>query len=91
MASVARQTSSSYSNIDATGEPEDRSGVKNSLVRRLFGQCVSVDQSVWFKIQVPKEYILSPTKMTANCAAKAFYSNDTQMALYKGSCDVLLN
>ena len=82
-----RQTSGSYSNIDATGEPELAAALEGSWFDSdSLGNAVSVDQSVWFKMQGDGgTYQI----VTTNCAGAAFYSNDTQMALYKGSCDDL--
>ena len=47
---------------------------------------VSVDQSFWFQMTGDGgTYQI----VTTNCPGAAFYSNDTQMALYRGSCDSL--
>ena len=80
-------TSDTYTNIDATGEPD----LAWAMHCKVFGltktplECGSVDQSVWFTMQGDGGTYL----VTTNCAGAAFYSNDAQMALYKGSCDAL--
>ena len=83
----AQQTSDTYSNMDATGEPELADALEGYWFDAdSLGNAVSVDQSVWFKMQGDGgTYQI----VTTNCAGAAFYSNDTQMALYKGSCDSL--
>ena len=82
-----QQTSDTYTNIDATGEPELAADLEGFWFDTdTMGNDVSVDQSVWFKLQGDGgTYQI----VTENCAGAAFYSNDTQMALYKGSCDSL--
>ena len=48
----ARQTSGSYSNIDATGEPELAAALEGSWFDSAGWRAMpSVDQSVWFKMQ----------------------------------------
>ena len=82
-----QQTSDTYTNIDATGEPELADALQGFWFDQdSAGNDVSVDQSVWFTMQGDGgTYQI----VTTNCAGAAFYSNDTQMALYKGSCDAL--
>ena len=82
-----QQTSDTYSNLNATGEPELSEGLEGFWFDSdSSGNDVSVDQSVWFKMQGDGgTYQI----MTTNCAGAAFYSNDTQIALYRGSCDSL--
>ncbi|MDA9019281.1 T9SS type A sorting domain-containing protein [Flavobacteriales bacterium] len=77
-----------YSNVDATGEPE----LAADLVDLWFdGEAVgaepSIDQSVWFRFTGDGGVY---QMITGNwCAGAAMYANDTQMALYSGSCDDL--
>lgn len=81
------QTTESFSNLDATGEPDlavalsDIWGDDDSLETGA-----SVDQSVWFHFTGDGHtYQLR----TSACPGAAMYSNDTQMALYSGNCDSL--
>ena len=76
----ALQQTDSYSNLEATGEEE----LEDALPAD-WGDG-SVDQSVWFHFTGDGN---TYQFRTLNCAGAAFYSNDTQMALYKGSCDAL--
>lgn len=77
-----------YSNVDATGEPE----LAADLVDLWFdaeavGAEPSIDQSVWFRFTGDGGVY---QMITGNwCAGAAMYANDTQMALYSGSCDDL--
>ena len=82
-----QQSSDTYSNIDATGEPELADALDGFWFDEdTLGNMVSVDQSVWFQMTGDGgTYQI----MTTNCPGAAFYSNDTQMALYRGSCDSL--
>jgi hypothetical protein len=77
-----------FSNVDATGEPE----LAADLVDLWFdietgGTTPAIDQSVWFKFTGDGGVY---QMITGNwCPGAAMYANDTQMALYSGSCDEL--
>lgn len=80
-------SSGPYSNVAATGEPELAEGLLNYWFDPLAGEVwPSVDQSVWFRFTGNGHtYQL----MTYNGPGNAMYANDTQAALYSGSCDDL--
>ena len=81
------QSAGSFSNIGATGEAELEAGLALSWFDTgLDGTEVSVDQSVWFHFTGDGNVYQF---MTWNCPGSAFYSNNTQMAIYGGSCDDL--
>lgn len=76
-----------YSNLDATGD----STLAADLVDFWFDIAPgtsepSVDQNIWFKFTGDGNVYQI---MTWNCPGSAIYSNDTQMALYTGTCDSL--
>lgn len=76
-----------FSNVDATGEE----GLSNDLVEVWWdydanGLMPSVDQTVWFHFTGDGN---TYQFRTLNCPGAGFYSNDTQLALYTGSCDSL--
>ena len=81
------QSSETFSNLNATGESELSAGLEGYWFDTApGGSDVSVDQSVWFKMEGDGgTYQIR----TTNCAGAAFYSNDTQIALYRGSCESL--
>ncbi|MFZ8836009.1 MAG: T9SS type A sorting domain-containing protein [Flavobacteriales bacterium] len=76
-----------FSNVDATGESE----LAADLVDIWFDVNIatnepSIDQSVWFKFTGDgNTYQI----FTWNCPGSAMYSEDTQLALYSGTCDSL--
>ncbi|MBK12705.1 MAG: hypothetical protein CL849_04165 [Crocinitomicaceae bacterium] len=81
------QSAGSFSNIGATGEAELEAELALSWFDTgLDGTEVSVDQSVWFHFTGDGNVYQF---MTWNCPGSAFYSNNTQMAIYQGSCDDL--
>ena len=76
-----------FTNIDATGEPELTEGLAESWFDAdSEGLVPSVDQTVWFHFTGDGN---TYQFMTLNCPGAAFYSNDTQLALYSGDCDDL--
>lgn len=82
-----KQTTDSYSNVDATGEPELAEGLEGYWFDAdADGNDVSVDQSVWFRMEGDGN---TYQFMTINCSGAALYSDDTQMALYRGNCNAL--
>lgn len=77
-----------FSNIDATGEPELAAELVDLWFDAAAGQTEpSIDQSVWFRFTGDGGVY---QMITGNwCAGAAMYANDTQMALYSGACDDL--
>jgi hypothetical protein len=76
-----------FTNVDATGEE----GLSNDLIETWWdydsnGFMPSVDQTVWFHFTGDGN---TYQFRTLNCPGAVFYSNDTQLALYSGSCDSL--
>ena len=76
-----------FSNEDATGEPELASDLTGSWFDPMDGETLpSVDQSVWFRFTGNGEtYQL----MTFSGPDATMYANDTQAALYSGTCEDL--
>lgn len=76
-----------FSNVDATGESELAADLVGSWFDPLDGELnPSVDQSVWFKFTGNgNTYQL----MTFSGPDAAMYANDTQAALYSGTCENL--
>ena len=77
-----------YSNVDATGEPELAADLVDLWFDAAAGQTEpSIDQSVWFRFTGDGGVY---QMITGNwCAGSAMYADDTQMALYSGACDDL--
>jgi len=77
-----------YSNIEATGEPELAADLIDLWFDAAAGETEpSIDQSVWFRFTGDGGVY---QMITGNwCAGAAMYANDTQMALYSGACDDL--
>ena len=77
-----------FSNIDATGEPELAAELVDLWFDGEAGAAEpSIDQSVWFRFTGDGGVY---QMITGNwCTGAAMYANDTQMALYSGSCDDL--
>jgi hypothetical protein len=74
-----------FTNVGATAEE----GLSEDLVGIWFdsdanGFQPSVDQTVWFHFTGDGNTYQFRTK---NCPGAGFYSNDTQLALYQGTCD----
>ncbi|MBL6865912.1 MAG: T9SS type A sorting domain-containing protein [Flavobacteriales bacterium] len=77
-----------YSNVDATGEPELSSNLVDLWFDVAVGQTEpSIDQSVWFKFTGDGGVYQMATGNW--CPGAAMYANDTQAALYSGTCDSL--
>ena len=76
-----------FSNVEATGESELAAGLVDDWFDPLEGETLpSVDQSVWFRFTGNGEtYQIT----TYNGPGAAMYANDTQAALYSGTCDDL--
>lgn len=76
-----------YSNLEATGEQELAAGLVDYWFDTAAGASEpTVDQSIWFKFTGDGH---TYQIMTWNCPGSAIYSNDTQLALYTGTCDSL--
>lgn len=77
-----------YSNVDATGEPELAADLVDLWFDAAAGETEpSIDQSVWFRFTGDGGVY---QMITGNwCAGSAMYADDTQMALYSGACDDL--
>ena len=76
-----------FTNVDATAEE----GLSEDLIDIWWdadanGFTPSIDQTVWFHFTGDGN---TYQFRTLNCPGAAFYSNDTQLALYSGSCDSL--
>ena len=76
-----------FTNVGATAED----GLSDDLIGAWLdsdsaGFQPSIDQTVWFHFTGDGNTYQFRTK---NCPGAAFYSNDTQLALYSGACDDL--